>query len=112
MIKEAGLADLSRSNLYRGAVSLQAIDIHGEEAMMDIPCTRYQHLHTRLCVLRASFRGKALPLSCGSEAKILDMATSMSAAHGHSELYFLRVSSTPHRHGNKFYTYDKILKIL
>lgn len=83
--------------------------------MMDIPCTRYQHLHTdraRLCILRASFWGKALPLSCGSESKVLDMAVSMSAAHVHSELYFLRPSSTPQRHGNKFYTYDKYLKIL
>lgn len=80
---------------------------------MDIPCTRYQHLSTdraRLCILQASFRVKAVPLSRGSEAKVLEMTTSVSAAHVHSELYFLRASSTPLRHGNKFYTYDKYFK--
>lgn len=54
--------------------------------------------------------GKAVPLSWGSEVKALDMTTSVSATHVHSELYFLRASSTPLRHGNKFYTYDKYLK--
>lgn len=43
--KEAGLANLIRSGIYRGAVFSLETPL-GEKAMVDIFCTHYQHRHS------------------------------------------------------------------